>query len=418
MQVESDTFISLEEAQRRILSAVAPFGADVVELKDADGRVLAQEVRAGRDEPVAPQAAMDGYGVRSADVKSASPDNAVVLQVVGSVTAGDPNTYVVKRGQAVRIMTGCSMPAGADAVVPQEIVNGSAAEIAITAPIKAGDWVVPVGGDFHSKQELITAGTVLGAKELTVLAALGYTAVKSYRQPQVAVLATGNELVEVGETLSQGKVYASNLHTVSSLVKSYSGRATSLGIAPDDLETLIGKIKRGMREDILLTTGGTGKGKKDLIAAAVEALKGKVYFRGVAIRPGKQTLFARLDRTLLFSLPGKPTAAYVAFQQLVRPALLRMLGVPRVLPPEVTATMTFAVQASKNILSFQPCRLVLGPEGFRVRSFETRGTLAEIIETNGLLKLPPGKSSLEVGEQARVQVLDTCLAGLSYFPTD
>jgi len=191
-----------------------------------------------------------------------------------------------------------------------------------------------------------------------------------------------------------------------------------LGIAPDNLEALTAMIEGKMTSDVILTTGGTGRGKKDLVFAAVESLGGEVIFRGVAVMPGKQTLFARLGTTLLWGLPGRPTAVYVAFQQLVRPALLRMLGGSQVFLPEITAVMTDAIPVKKNLLSFHPCRLVLGPGGFRVRSLEARGTLAEMIETNGLVKVPPGKDLLEAGEKVCVQVLDTGLAGLSYFPTD
>ena len=195
--------------------------------------------------------------------------------------------------------------------------------VVIRAAVAAGDYLIPVGAELQMDQHLLSGSTVLGAKELTILATQGYSTVKVRRQPVVAVLATGSELVEVGKSLDQNGVFASNLHTVSHLVNHYGGRARVLGIAGDQVERLAPLMEEGSRADVIVTTGGTGKGEKDLVSGAIRTLGGDVLFHGVAMSPGKQALFAKLGGTLLFGLPGRPAATYIAFEQLVRPVLLQ-----------------------------------------------------------------------------------------------
>ena len=252
---------------------------------------------------------------------------------------------------------------------------------------------------------------------MTILATQGYSTVKVRRQPIVAVLATGSELVEVGKSLDQKGVFASNLHTVSHLVNHYGGRARALGIAGDKVERLARFIEKGSRADVIITTGGTGKGEKDLVSAAISTLGGDVLFHGVAMSPGKQALFAKLGGTLLFGLPGRPAATYIAFEQLVRPVLLQMLGLSQVFPPETTAVLSGSVKVRGRLRSFLFGRLIFGPAGLEVESLrsERKGILTEMLAANCLLQVPPGRDRLDNGEPVKVQLLDLGLDGLSYF---
>ncbi len=412
-----DKLISLEEAQALVLKVAAPLDSEVVSLKDADGRVLAEEIRAPHDEPALPQAAMDGYAVRSADVKSASPERGILLSVVGDVSAGQKGRLEVKQGEAVRVTTGASLPEGADAVTPQEMTETVDRGVRLTNPVAAGDYLTPVGAEFHRNQDLLCSGTILRTGGLTMLAALGCSRVTVRRQPTVAVLATGSELVELGERLRPGQVFASNLHTVAHLVNRCGGKIASRDIAGDNLNILTRGIQRGTKADVVVTTGGTGKGQKDRVFAAVVELGGRFLFRGVAMTPGKQTLFTKLGDTLFFGLPGRPPATYVAFEQLVRPALLRMLGVSQVCLPEMTARLSHPIRGKGKMLSFLFCRLVLRPEGLQAQTLrsEAKGMLTEMLAANGLLKVPAKKKCLKTGERVKVQFLDVGLDGLSYF---
>ncbi|UCG11406.1 MAG: molybdopterin molybdotransferase MoeA [Deltaproteobacteria bacterium] len=417
MKLDVNSLISLEEAQRSLLKAAAPLASEVVLLTNARGRVLAENVRACRDEPECLRVAMDGYGVCSADVETATAEGGIFLPVVGTVSAGERGCQEVRRGVAVRVMTGTTLPKGADAVVPEELTETVAEGIRVIAPVGPGDHIIPVGAEYRKGQLLMSSGTVLRPAELTVVAALGYTKVTVRRKPRVAVLATGDELAAVGESLGPEEVFASNLHTLTNLVENCGCTATPLGIAPDSLDALMAAIERGMEFDVVITTGGSGRGEKDLVSVAVAALGGEFAFQGVAMRPGKQSMFAKLGKTLMFGLPGRPSAAHIAFEQLVRPVLLRMLGISHVLLPEIGAELVHPLRVRGQVLSFLLCRLVFGEGAPLVRPLrsETEGILPELLTANGLLKVPPGRKQLEAGESVRVQLLDLGLDGFSYF---
>ena len=417
MAKEVEKMLSLEEAQRVALEAAVPLATEKVQLENGSGRVLAEEVRALRDEPPLTQAAMDGYAVHSEDVNTASSENSVFLAVVGTVGPGQQIDQQLKRKEAIRVMTGAILPAGADAVVPQEMTEIVAEGVVVKAPVALGNYLISAGAELQMDQHLLSGSTVLGAKELTILATQGYSMVKVRRQPIVAVLATGSELVEVGKSLDQKGVFASNLHTVSHLVNHYGGRARALGVAGDKVERLARFIEKGSRADVIITTGGTGKGEKDLVSSAISTLGGDVLFHGVAMSPGKQALFAKLGGTLLFGLPGRPAATYIAFEQLVRPVLLQMLGLSQVFPPETTAVLSGSVKVRGKLRSFLFGRLIFGPAGLEVESLrsERKGILTEMLAANCLLQVPPGRDRLDEGEPVKVQFLDLGLDGLSYF---
>lgn len=417
MVVNVNKLVSLQEAQGLALAAAVPLATEKVQLENASGRVLAEEVRALRDEPPSTQAAMDGYAVHSEDVDAASSEKKVFLAVVGTVGPGQQIDQQLKRKEAIRVMTGAILPAGADAVVPQEMTEIVAEGVVVKAPVVPGDYLIPAGAELQMDQHLLSDSAVLGVRELTILATQGYSTVKVRRQPVVAVLATGSELVEVGKSLDQKGVFASNLHTVSHLVNHYGGRARALGIAGDKVERLARFIEKGSRADVIITTGGTGKGEKDLVSAAISTLGGNVLFHGVAMSPGKQALFAKLGGTLLFGLPGRPAATYIAFEQLVRPVLLQMLGLSQVFPPETTAVLGGSVKVRGKLRSFLFGRLIFGPAGLEVESLrsERKGILTEMLAANCLLQVPPGRDRLDEGEPVKVQLLDLGLDGLSYF---
>lgn len=415
--VNVNKLISLEEAQGLALEAAVPLAKERVKLENASRRVLAEEVRAIRDEPPSTQAAMDGYAVHSEDVDAASSEKPVFLTVVGTVGPGQQIELQLKRKEALRVMTGAPLPAGADAVVPHEMTEIVAEGVVVKAVVASGDYLIPAGTELQMDQHLLTGSTVLGAKELTILATQGYSTIQVRRQPVVAVLATGSELVEMGKSLDQNGVFASNLHTVSNLVNHYGGRARVLGIAEDQVERFASFMKKGSRADVIVTTGGTGKGERDLVSAAIRTLGGDVLFHGVAMSPGKQALFAKCGGTLLFGLPGRPAATYITFEQLVRPVLIQMLGISKVFPPETTAVLSGSVKVRGKLLSFLFGRLIFGPAGLEVESLrpERKGILTEMLAANCLLKVPPGRDRLEKGEPVTVQLLDLGLEGLSYF---
>jgi molybdopterin molybdotransferase len=416
MAVDVNKLVSLEEAQQIVLGQAQPLPTELVPLEDGGGRVLAQGIRATIDEPSTTQAAMDGYAVRSADVESASPEGDLLLKVVGLVGPGQRSEHRLKGGETLRVMTGATLPEGADAVVPEEMTESVSGRVRVMAPVAVGDYLFPVGAEIRRGEQLISEGKVLRARELTALATQGYDRLEVIRQPVVSVLATGGELKEVGERLDIGEVFASNLHTVSQLVKRCGGVIRSMEIAGDDLQSLTESIRRGSQADVVVTTGGTGRGEKDLVSAAIATLEGELFFHGVNMSPGKQTIFAQLDKTLIFGLPGRPVATYVAFEQLVRPMLLRMTGLSQVFLPEIKATLKNSIRLKGRTLSFLFSRLTFGPRGPEVEALRSarQGIMAEMLASNGLIKVEPGRDRLKAGEGLRVQLLDLGPDGLSY----
>jgi len=417
--VDLTELVSLEEAQRLVLDRATSLPVEIVRLVDGGGRVLAEEIRASRDEPPLNQAAMDGYAVHSADVQSASLEKGIYLTLVGSVAAGQSGKHTLSRGEAFRVMTGATLPDGSDAVIPQEMTESVPQGVKVTVPVAPETNLVPAGAEIHRNQHLISSGTVLQARELTILATQGHGTVKVRRQPVVAVLATGSELKEIDGSVDKGQVFASNLYTVSHLVNRYGGKASSQGIVGDDLTKLKRTIHKENQADVVVTTGGTGKGDKDLLPTAIDSLGGRLLFQGVAMSPGKQTLCAMVNQTLLIGLPGRPPAAFIAFQQLVVPILLQMLGISEVFLPEVHARLRHSVQlrGKGKAVSFLFSRLLIGPEGAEVESLRSRsrGMLAEMLAANSLIRVEPGKENLKEGERVSVQLLDVGLPSLSYF---
>jgi molybdopterin molybdotransferase len=417
MEVDLNKPISLQEAQQIVLDQVQPLPTASVPLEEGRGRVLAQEVRASVDEPSTTLAAMDGYAVRSKDVESASSGGDIFLKVVGQLGIGQRSEHRLKGRETLRVMTGATLPEGADAIVPEEMTESHSGRVRVMAPVAPGDYLVPAGAEIRRGQQLLSKGTVLRARELTALATQGYSTIEAIRQPVVTVVATGSELKEVGERLHGGEVFASNLHTVSQLVKGCGGVIRSMEIAGDDLHSLTESIRRGGQADVIVTTGGTGRGEKDLVSAAIATLGGEFFFHGVAMSPGKQTIFAQLNKTLLFGLPGRPVATYVAFEQLVRPMLLRMIGLSQVFLPEITATLTHSIRLKGKIFSFLFSSLTFGPRGPEVQDLRSKrqGLIAEMLLSNSLIKVEPGINRLQKGEEVRVQLLDLGLDGISYF---
>jgi molybdenum cofactor synthesis domain-containing protein len=262
---------------------------------------------------------MDGYAVHSRDVDAASSEKPVFLAVVGAVGPGQQIDQQVKRKEAIRVMTGATLPAGADVVVPQEMTEIVAEGVVVKAPVASGDYLIPAGAELQMDQHLISGSTVLGAKELTILATQGYSTVRVKRQPVVAVLATGSELVEVGKSLDQKGVYASNLHTVSHLVNHYGGRAKVLGIAADKVERLARFIEKGSKADVIVTTGGTGKGEKDLVSGAIGALGVMCFFTGwPCLQENKHFAPNSVDLCCLLYLGGQPPPTLLSSNWFVR----------------------------------------------------------------------------------------------------
>lgn len=326
--------LSVSEALERILGQAAPLAAVKVDLLAAPGRTLAAPVRAHFDNPPFDASAMDGYAVRADDI-AALP---ATLALIGESGAGWPYRGRVGQGQAVRIFTGAPVPTGADTVVIQENVSASETTITIREPAAEGANIRRRGEDFAKDAALLDRGRRLTARDILLAAASGNAQLAVSRKPIVAILSTGDELVEPGQPLAPGKIPASNGYALAAMVESAGGEAKLIGIARDNLASLDGLLRDAETADILLTIGGASVGDRDLVRPALEAAGAKLDFYKVAMRPGKPLFFGSRSingrKQLCLGLPGNPVSAIISARIFLIPLITRMLG--RAAEPEMT----------------------------------------------------------------------------------
>ena len=412
--------ISVEEALARILGHVRPLGPESVPILDAQGRVLSEEIVSGVDIPPFDNSAMDGYAVRSLDFVRATPSSPVRLSVIGSVAAGYVTDLRVEPGTAIRIMTGAPLPEGADAVVPYEDTSdfdrpkderlaAPAGEIDVRRAVQARDHVRPAGEDIFDGEVVLAPGRVIRAQEIGVLASLGHEKVSVHRRPRVAILATGDELLEIREPLRPGKIRNSNEYTNAALVTRTGGIPLCLGIARDTKEDLTGKIRSGLDSgaDLFLTSGGVSVGDYDVVKDVL-GNEGEMEFWQVRMKPGKPLAFGLLAGGVpLIGLPGNPVSAMVSFEQFVRPAILKMLGHTDLAKPEVRAILDEPVSNSGR-RGF--VRVIVSQRDGRYHARTTgeqgSGVLTSMAKANGLAIIPEGIVHVDEGTEVVVQMLD------------
>ena len=313
-----DTPVRLDEALRLVLAEVNPLPAETLALADARGRVLCEAVRAAVDLPPFDSSAMDGFAVRASDTPGR-------LVVAGASAAGSPFAGFVAAGQAVAISTGGVVPDGADAIVPIERAK-IAGDAVDAEAVSEGEHVRPRGGDVRSSEVVAPAGARLGSWALGAAAAVGVARVRVARRPRVAILATGSELREPGETLRAGEIYEANTELLAALLEQTGAETDVLGSVADDEQSTREALERGLRADVLVTSGGVSVGRHDLVRAALASLGGEEVFWRVAVKPGKPISFGVRGSTLVFGLPGNPVSALVGFELFVRPAVLALQG--------------------------------------------------------------------------------------------
>lgn len=327
--------LSYQEAVEVVLQTVQPLPSVEMVLPAALGLVLAEPAVARWDLPPADNSAMDGYAFAWNGQRDGS-----VLEVVGFVPAGSHLEKPVPPGQAVKIMTGAPLPAGCDTVVPVEDVAAEATRIVLLRTPRAGQHVRRRGEELQQGEELLAAGAPLHAGEMGLLAAAGIEQVRVYPAPRVALLSTGDELVELGENPGPGQIVNSNFHLLAARLKEEGATVVPLGVARDNEYDLSERIGRGLQADMLISTGGVSVGDRDHVQETLRAFGFQLGFWKVSIKPGKPVLFGGVRGRPVFGLPGNPAAAAATFELFVRPALRRLAGFPGPLQPRLRATLT------------------------------------------------------------------------------
>lgn len=323
--------VSLERAQELVRERAAQHRPEVehVELAAALGRRHARDLRADAPWPTTDRSAMDGFGVVTAGGELAAGTE---LRVVGESLAGHPFAHAVHAGEAIRIMTGAVVPAGVDAVIPVENTSGFAGDtVVLRAPVRSGEHVRRRGSEVAAGQLLLAAGTRIRSAEIGALAVLGQGTVAVYRRPRVAILSTGDEVVDIAQEPAPHQVRDSNSHALAAQVRESGAEPLPLPRARDERDALLSVLRRGLAEaDVLLTIGGVSKGTHDLVHGCLCELGVREVFHGVALKPGKPTFFGEhgRGRGFVFGLPGNPASCYTVFDLLVRPLLAALSGAP------------------------------------------------------------------------------------------
>ncbi len=390
---------SVEDAQRELLHHFRPLAVEHVPLGAALGRTLAADVQADSDVPPFANSAMDGYAVQAAAVAAAAESTPATLTIIERLAAGAVATHTVAPGSAIRIMTGAPLPAGADTVVPFEdtdelrnpMPNASTVEIYVANP--PGANVRPAGEDMQRGGTVLTAGTPITPGVIGVLATVGVAQVPVYRRPRVAILATGDELVEVDQTPGPGQIRNSNGYANAAQVLAAGGEPLVLPIARDTEADLIATIEQGLAAgvDLFLTSGGVSVGDFDVVKQVLESL-GRMEFWRVRMRPGKPVAFGHLRDVPLIGLPGNPVSAMVCFELFARPALLKMQGRQALHRPMIYAR--FAGEPLSRGDRRQYMRVVVrtGADGFVASSTGGQGSglITSMARANGLLVIEAG----------------------------
>ena len=415
-----ESMLSVEEALERILGYFDVLDVEEKPILDAVGQVLAEDVTSRFNIPPMDNSAMDGYAVQAADLQRASAESPVALKVIGIVAAGSLPTEAVRPGTAFRIMTGAPVPDGADSVVPFEETDEverrnagrSMDEIAINVSVHQGADVRPAGEDVRQGDHVLETGVVLRPSEVGVLASLGYHTVKVIRRPVVAILSTGNELLEPGDEFGAGKIYDSNSYSVAASVQRYGGVPLMLGIARDNLESMNTKLQEGLESDILITSAGVSKGDYDMVKDVL-AQHGKIDFWSVRMRPAKPLAFGVLTapdgrQVPHLGLPGNPVSAMVAFEQFGRAAIYKMLGKSGFQKPRIQAVLDEPIHNFDGRRVF--ARAIVTKENgtyhARLTGNQSSNLLTSMARANGLAICPEDMPVKEAGEVVEVQMLD------------
>jgi molybdopterin molybdotransferase len=400
--------IPVEEALEIVLRETTALPDEEVALEDSVGRVLAEDVRSDVDMPPFDRAAMDGYALRASDVAAAP----VALEVAGEVRAGEWPDVAVGPGQAVRIMTGAPVPVGATAVQQVERTEPlDEFRVMILSPVAEGANVAPRGSEARSGDVVLGRARTIDPAAVAVLASTGRVRVRVGRRPVVALLVTGDEIVDVAAAPGPGQIRNSNGPAVAAQARLAGAEVRLLGVAPDRQDAIAAAIRRGLSADVLVVSGGVSAGDYDLVEPALLEDGVTLLFTKVAIKPGAPLVFGRRGTTLVFGLPGNPVSAQVTFELFVRTALLRMQGARVVSRPRVGVELEGAVRNRSGRKSFVPARVRWENGRMVARAVRSMGSgdLVAHARANALVVIEAERTSADAGERAEAILLGSFL---------
>ena len=401
--------ISVEEALERILAEITPLPMIKVPLSKALGHVLAEDVISQEDIPPFANSAMDGFALLSRDSQphDGQPPR---LHVTGGVAAGYVADHAVEPGTAMRVMTGAPVPPGADSVIQVELTRSEGPEsewVEILQEVAPGNNIRPAGEDMRYGQKVLTSGTEIGPWEIGILATLGWSQVPVIRQPRVAIVGTGDEVIDVDEPLRPGKIRNSNSYLLEAAVRKAGAEPNRLGIALDTLESLREKFSEAIQSDLIITTGGVSVGDFDLVKN-IMAEQGEIEFWRINMRPGKPVAFGHIGAIPLLGLPGNPVSAAVTFELFGRPVIRKMLGHTHLLRPQAEVVVEDGV--SESVMRRHYVRAHIEWKNGRLTAYTTgnqgSNIMTSLLNANALLIVPEGGTTIQPGGTAQAIMLD------------
>jgi len=394
--------IPLDEAIAILTDAIAAIDrVETVPLTEAGGRVIAESVSAAIDVPPFDRAAMDGYAVIAEDTFGAGRYEPRVLECVETVYTGQLPTRRIARGECVEIATGAPLPEGADAVVMvEETLKSGSSEVQIFTPVYPRQHVGRRGADITAGQSILAPGEVLNPSRIGALAAIGTVEVRVYERPRVAILSTGNEIVAPGHPLRPGQIYDINRFTLASVIGAHGGVPLEQQTAPDNLDDLTAAVLHAVSADLVVFSGGSSVGERDLIMDVLQR-SGEVLFHGIAVKPGKPTVFGRVSGRPVLGMPGYPTSCLSNAYMLLVPALRRMARLPPYRPEAVKLPLSRRIVSTTGRRQFYTVRIV---DATAVPAFKASGDITSMSQADGYIEISEQTDIVEAGELVEVKL--------------
>ena len=394
--------LPLDEAMALVREAAIPIDrTELVPLREANGRVLAAEAIAALDVPPFDRAAMDGYAVIAEDTFGAGRYDPKILRCVERVHTGEVPSRRVERGECIEIATGAPMPSGADAVVMvEETEKTDPDHVGVSTPVYPGQHIGRRAADIAAGLPLLAAGELLNPSRIGALAAVGVFEVEVYARPRVAVLSTGNELVEPGRPLGPGQIYDINHFTLAAVIGTHGGIPLSHPPAPDSITDLVAAIRTAAQADVVVFSGGSSVGERDLILDALQQV-GEVLFHGIAVKPGKPTVFGKIGHVPVFGMPGYPTSCLSNAYMMLVPALRQIARLPEYHPRTVSLPLSRRIVSTTGRHQFYTVRI---ENGIAVPAFKASGDITSMSRADGYIEIPAQTDIVEAGQMVDVKL--------------
>ncbi len=397
--------LSYQEARQKVIDEIkkvrGTHETEIVSVWEALGSVLGEEIWTDREYPPFDRSTRDGYAVRSGEFKPGAK-----IRCIGEIKAGDVVRESLQPGTCIQIMTGAAVPAGADAVVMIEHTTRERELVLTDLEARAGQNIIPRGSEAKSGEKILERGTRLGYAELALAAQVGATRLRCVKRPRIAILSTGDEVVSVEERPGEFQIRNSNSVSLAAQIRLAGGEPMVIGNAADETADLSEKIERGLKEDVLVLSGGVSMGKYDLVESVLKALGAEFFFDAVAIRPGKPVVFGCCKGKPVFGLPGNPVSTMVTFQLFVEPAIALLSGAEAPALPFVEASLAKGLNEKPGLAHFLPARLSWSESAPQVKALKWQGSgdIAALAKANCFLLVPAERQKIEAGERVSLLV--------------